>query len=572
MSLKTRFLLLAATLIALASVAAWAAFQRIAEGIIEQWGRRTAELQVQYDSARLLQPLEREIALARQLADSLILRRWALQPDAPALKEQALREMESFRRNFRSNSYFVALRDSGAYYHNNAENEFQGRELRYHLDPDDPADAWFYRLIEEGRDFHLNVNPDEELGVTKLWIDVLLRADDGRILGIVGTGMELEGFLRDIVDLSQPGITTLFVDYNGAIQLYRDQRLIDFASIVKPEGQKNTIDLLLDTPADEARFEDMMASLRDEDGGPTAVRTDFVSVGGERHLVGIAHLPSIGWYEVTLLDLDTLMPVSRFAPVAVVFAVALLVSLLVFHLVVQRQILGPVAALESAMKRVRQGDLAPRPLPSGPGEIGRLIQHFDGMAGAIRSQTEELERKVAARTEALHNLARIDPLTELVNRRGMTELLVEEVARSARQNSHFGVIWLDLDHFKSLNDSLGHSAGDHALTEVARLLRASLRDYDHAARWGGDEFLVLLSPCDARVLGQIAERIRASIESDARAIGQPLTVSVGAYLAHPGEDMERVLRRADEALYAAKAAGRNGLRIAGRGGTARPSV
>ncbi|MFB4204978.1 hypothetical protein KBTX_01517 [wastewater metagenome] len=570
MSLKTRFLLLAATLIVLASVAAWAAFQRIAEGIIEQWGQRTAELQVQYDSARLLQPLEREIALSRQLADSLVLRRWANAPDDRALRQQALQEMESFRRNFRSNSYFVALRDSGAYYHNNADNEFEGRELRYNLDPKDPADAWFYRLIEAGRDFHLNVNPDDELGVTKLWIDVLLRADDGRVLGIVGTGLDLEDFLRDTVDLSQPGITTLFVDYNGAIQLYRDQRLIDFATIVKPEGQKNTIDLLLDTPTDEARIQEMMLSLRQGDTGPATVRTNFVSVRGERHLAGIAYLPTIGWYEVTLLDLDTLMPVNRFAPVAAVFAAALLASLLVFHLAVQKQILGPIGVLESAMNRVRRGDLTPAALPSAPGEIGRLIQHFDSMAGAIRSQTSELERKVAERTEALHNLARIDPLTELSNRRGMTELIVETIARSTRDHHAFGVIWLDLDHFKSLNDSLGHSAGDRALTEVARLLRASLRDYDHAARWGGDEFLVLLSPCDARILGQIAERIRASIESDARSVGQPLTVSVGAYLARPGEDMERVLRRADEALYAAKAGGRNGLRIAGRAGTSRP--
>ena len=112
MSLKTRFLLLAACLVLLASAAAWSVFQRTTMGIIEQWGERVAAIQVQYDSGRLLQPLEREIAL-RQLSDSIVLRRWAEQPDDPALEAEAFAEMESFRHNFGDNSYFVALRKNG---------------------------------------------------------------------------------------------------------------------------------------------------------------------------------------------------------------------------------------------------------------------------------------------------------------------------------------------------------------------------------------------------------------------------------------------------------------------------
>ncbi len=190
MNLRTRFLLLISALIVVGSVSAWAVFHHLARQIVMQWGQRVADIQVRYDRARLLQPLEREIALARQMADSLVLKRWARSPVDPALEAEAVREMENFRRNFSSGNYFVALRTSGAYYHNNAGDEFAGRQLRYHLDPAKPADAWFYKLVQVGPDFHLNVNPDAELGVTKLWIDVLIR-DGDEILGVVGTGIEL---------------------------------------------------------------------------------------------------------------------------------------------------------------------------------------------------------------------------------------------------------------------------------------------------------------------------------------------------------------------------------------------
>lgn len=560
MSLKTRFLLLAAALVLLASAAAWTVFHRITEGIIEQWGERIATIQVQYDSSRLLQPLEREIALARQMADSLVLKRWAVDPDDPLLKSQAFAEMESFRRNFRDESYFVALRGSGAYYHNNADNEFSADPFRYNLRPDRPADAWFYRLIKEGRDFHLNVNPDVELGVTKLWIDVLMRDASGEILGVIGTGMELEGFLEEIIDIDQPGITTLFVDYNGAIQLYRDRRLIDYASFIKPEGQKRTLDLLVDLPGDAEALMATMETLRDTpDQGPR-VMTQFVTVEGKRHLAGVAFLPSIGWFEVTLLDLGVLMPLSSFTPVAVVFVLTLLVTLLLFHLVLRRQILAPVTALESAMARVTEGDLSPAPLPSGRGEMGRLIAHFRSMAEAIRLNTRELEQRVRERTEELERLASRDVLTGLMNRRGMQLRLEEEVERARREASPFGLIWLDLDHFKRVNDSLGHAAGDQALTAVAEVLQDALRPYDQAARWGGDEFLVLLSPCDEDNLRRVAERLRCNVKTQ---VGREssITISIGACLSMPGESLDAMLQRADEALYHAKDEGRNAARV-----------
>ncbi|MFW6344956.1 MAG: diguanylate cyclase [Halomonas sp.] len=561
MSLKLRFLMVAVALMLGASLLAWFSFQYMAERIVEQWGRRVAEVQVQYDSARLLQPLEREIALAHQFANSQVLSRWAKAPDDPRLQAEAFSEMESFRRNFIDRNYFVALRENGAYYHNNADDDFGEDPLRYHLRESRPADAWFYQLIEEGRDFHLNVNPDVELGVTQLWIDVLMRDADDEILGVVGTGIELENILDQIIDIEQRGITTLFADVHGAIQLYRDPRFIDFASFIKPEGQKRTLDLLFDLPADGERMLERMHRLRDEPLGQPSVITDFVTIDGKRHLAGVAYLASIDWFEVTLLDLDEVMPVASFAPALGLLIAFLLVALLLFYWALHRQLLSPMAALKQAMVALREGRREV-PLPRGNGEMGQLIRHFGDMADEVTRHTEALESKVRERTEELERLARIDVLTGLLNRRGMNLLLEEQTARTARDGHAFGLIWLDLDHFKEINDRAGHAAGDQALCEVARLLEAGLRRYDHAARWGGDEFLVLLTPCESVDLEAIASRLRREIAEQARYPGGRITVSVGACLTQPGETLESALQRADEALYRAKEAGRNCLVVA----------
>ncbi len=562
-SLSTRFLTLATLLVLLASAAAYAVFERLAETIIERWGRQVAEIQVRYDSARLLQSLEREIALARQMAQSPILLDWAQAPRDAELERRAIVEMESFRENFRDNSYFVALVADGAYYYNNADNAYAGRQYRYHLDPAKADDAWFFKLVEEGREFHLNVNPDTQLGVTKLWIDVLMTAPSGATLGIIGTGLELASFLEDIVDIQQPGVTTLFVDYHGAIQLYRDRNYIDFATIVKPEGQKNTIDRLFDTAEDRSRIAAMLDSLRRPETRPGMVASDFVTVGGRRHLAGIAFLPNIGWFEITLLDLDTLLPIRHFLPLVLVILATLCITLLTFHSAIRFRILRPLAALEAAMVRVREGDLTPPVLPPASGEIAALNGHFIRMAAALRNHTDELENRVRERTRELHRLARLDSLTELLNRRGMSERLEEELQRARRHRSRFGLLLLDVDFFKEINDRHGHQAGDGLLQDVARVIRTCMRPYDHAARWGGDEFLVLLASSDEVCLRDFAERLRSQIGGDGAEGRPPRSISIGVCMANPDDSEAALLQRVDEALYEAKNQGRNRVWVAG---------
>lgn len=556
MSLKYRFILITAGLIFVSSLIALYLFNRSATTIIEQWGQRIAEIQVLYDSARLSQPLDREIALSQQFANSSLMERWATNQNDPGLAREAKQEIERYRQSFRDNNVFVALKESGAYYFNNAANEYASNLHRYNLDAEVAKDAWFYQLIAAERDFHLNVNPDPELGVTMLWIDAQIRTDSGEIVGLAGTGLELAPFLRDIVDLNQPGITSLFLDANGAIQLYRDASLIDFATQVKPDGQKNTIDRLLDTPKDVTAVGQLMRELRQNSQYETQVETVFVTREGTRHLLGIAHLPDIDWFAVTLIDLTELMPVEPFFRTLALMSVMLIASLVMIYLLLNYWFLIPMQKMGGSMLALQNGTFKVERLPKARAEVGRLIAYFGEMAESILRHTDELEDRVQERTHQLETLARIDPLTNLLNRRGITDTLATWLDRARRENTSLGILWIDLDHFKELNDQHGHARGDQALIQVATVLRDNLRIYDQAARWGGDEFLIVMVDCDADTLMQLGERIRSAIEETMHDDCH-ITVSVGGYLTQPTDTIDSLLNQADQAMYRAKGLGRN---------------
>lgn len=559
MNLKPRFLLVTLLLIAVSAVAVWWSVRTMAEDIVEQWATRYAEKQVLYDKSRTLQPILREVALARQLANSQYIREWARQPGDPESTRRAIAEMESFRLNFQGKNYFVGLLGNGHYYYNNAENEYAGKEFRYILDPQKDKDAWFYNLIGQGRDLHINVNPDPELGITKLWIDVLIR-DGNDILGIAGTGLDLTGFIRNVVEEGVPGVTSLFVDHAGAIQIHRNESLIDFGSIGKQITEQNTLNLLFDQDADRKAI---LAAMKELEDLRKTVITEFVSVNGKRHLAGVTYLPEIGWYEITLMDLDVVLPLNQFSGLLLVYAATLLGALFLLNLFLNHQVLTPLSQLDRAMTRVEAGEDVPEQLGHlGTGEVRRLMQRFIHMAHTVGQSRYELERKVQERTLALEQLAKVDPLTGLLNRRGMTERIESELQRIQREPNRLGLLWLDVDWFKQINDTYGHAMGDQALKAIAEDIHETLRLYDVASRWGGDEFLVLIQPADPETLHNIGVRICQRIAANRRLTtpnGESirLSASIGGHLSREDEPLDSLLQRADQALYAAKAAGRN---------------
>jgi diguanylate cyclase (GGDEF)-like protein len=166
--------------------------------------------------------------------------------------------------------------------------------------------------------------------------------------------------------------------------------------------------------------------------------------------------------------------------------------------------------------------------------------------------------------EQLVSQATHDSLTSLLNRSAILEVLQKELIRSVRQKNPVAVVMTDLDHFKQVNDTYGHLAGDAVLREAARRMSASLRAYDAVGRYGGEEFLVVAPSCSVAGGTELAERLRQSIcgvpiDASGRAI--VVTMSFGVAATCEIKQINKLLSMADEALYAAKEAGRNRVEV-----------
>jgi diguanylate cyclase (GGDEF)-like protein/PAS domain S-box-containing protein len=166
--------------------------------------------------------------------------------------------------------------------------------------------------------------------------------------------------------------------------------------------------------------------------------------------------------------------------------------------------------------------------------------------------------------EKLKTLAMLDPLTGLANRRYIEKLVESKADELRRYGLRFGLLFIDIDHFKSINDRYGHDAGDKVLWSVSRCMSSIIRASDILGRWGGEEFIALILNVSHEKLAQVAEKMRQRVADDiVTSNGDSLrvTVSIGGVLAEPSPgvdiDRDKLMRRADELMYESKKTGRN---------------
>ncbi len=202
-------------------------------------------------------------------------------------------------------------------------------------------------------------------------------------------------------------------------------------------------------------------------------------------------------------------------------------------------------------QQVAKGDLSQR-----VDFMGEFSESFNAMVEKLASNREELLRK----NQELETASQTDSLTGLRNRRGIGELLRRETHRAERSTRSFAIMIADIDHFKRVNDTHGHDAGDAVLVEIARILQDHTRGGDLCVRWGGEEFLILLVEMDLPQAVAVAERARLGVES-ARIMhnGQNIsvTVSIGLSIHRDEDDVAQCIKRSDVCLYRAKETGRN---------------
>lgn len=224
-----------------------------------------------------------------------------------------------------------------------------------------------------------------------------------------------------------------------------------------------------------------------------------------------------------------------------------------------------------------------------PLETEVYLQHRDGYRVPISVRTSPLRDgtgsvvgavevfsdnfRVAATTDLdkeLRHLSLLDPLTEVGNRRYLEQQLMARLDEQDRYGWRVGVLFVDVDRFKDINDRNDHIVGDRVIRMVARDLVNGIRSFDIVGRWGGDEFVVLIVNVDEEQLHAVGEKLRRLIESSGFTEGEEtirVTVSIGGVLAAAGENPEAVIRRADRLMLASKTAGRNRVTIGDLPGT-----
>ena len=558
-TLRTNILLLLLCGFFAVAIPAYWGFTTIVNSTVSQLGRLFGEKQILFDRSRGMGVLMQEVALAENLTRSPIIADWALDETNPDKQARAIAELEQYRLAFADHSYFFVNNASGRYYYNDAQNSHAGNPYSFTVRRGNPSDDWYFATIGLDAGCHLNVDHDDELDVTKVWINCVVK-DGAMVLGVLGTGIDLTSFIRDVVDFPQTGVQSIFIDRSGAIQAHRDTRYIDFHSLTNAIEAKKTIFSLIDKPADRDTLKQMLTEVTTS---TIEARSEFMQVDGRQMLVGVGYLDKLGWYNVAFIDVDAVIDRTLFLPIGLLLAATMIVVALVIAFIVKVSIGDRLARVEREVVAVNDdvtAHVAPDP---GNDEIGRLSRSFATMASTVQDNMQTLERLVEERTSELQSLAYRDQLTGIANRRGFADGF-DRIKSKASEGARLALLLIDIDHFKAINDRWGHQAGDEVAAELARRISVVLRPNDVCGRWGGDEFIVLFSDLGTRPLKVIGDAMHRGLSNPVilrSGTPVPVTVSIGACLVEPDETVEQVADMADAALYMAKENGRNRVAV-----------
>ena len=293
------------------------------------------------------------------------------------------------------------------------------------------------------------------------------------------------------------------------------------------------------------------------------VPTEWIESGGENNLSGLVRVPDLHGGPGLLLstqfhrDLSSQGRAAQRLMLLEIILTALVLNVAVFFML-RKLVISRVGRLSSAATLVSTtGDLSQRVVPSGNDEITILERSFNTML----TDLEESRRELLIAQELLVYSARHDGLTGVLNRAALMSALTSELSRALREGSQLGLILLDLDHFKVVNDQYGHTAGDEVLKAVVDGIKQIVRPYDTLGRYGGEEFLLLAPGVGKADALTLSERVRQGIEN--LPTSPPVTVSIGVAVGNGNEDPKEVLMAADEALYRAKRSGRNRVEFSG---------
>jgi diguanylate cyclase (GGDEF)-like protein len=301
----------------------------------------------------------------------------------------------------------------------------------------------------------------------------------------------------------------------------------------------------------------------------------IANISGHEYFLRIDTIAQTGWLLVTMVDkVKVLAPAKHLRNQAMTIGYLAVALMLFFYVAfflylqrksrkVSRRIAKPIEHLSTVTKDIHNKPPTSQAESTGIVEIDQLSNNFRQMSVELESHTNALvleqvkQNIIKLEREMLLKLVTTDQLTGLANRRKLDDTIKEEIEHESRHIRSFGVIIIDVDHFKLINDNHGHDIGDLVLQEIAQILTDNIRETDLVGRWGGEEFLVLVQNTTSDDFCQIAEFLRLTIEKHKFPHNEKVTVSLGLTQLRAGDNASTLVVRADKALYQAKHDGRN---------------
>lgn len=473
-------------------------------------------------------------------------------------------------------------------------NTFDNMNRLYPFMPDAP-EQYGPNLVMQDHNFYYLADAQHDPQRNVVWTDAYLDPagqgwmtsavvpiyHDNRLEGVSGLDVTIDVFVRTVLDLKLPWpASKLLLDKSGMIMSMSEEAetLLGLKEL-KDHTYTTAIATTVAKPVEFNLHNLKNSQLREQLGaiidGKQISGTSTVTIDDHRYLLRYDTIAETGWRLMTVVDEESILaPIHKLKTLSIRIGLTAIGILILFYALFFLYLLFKSRALASRIARPIQflsrmtsdvGTSTPIQTQDSIGilEIDTLSGNFNTMIQTLSERSEQLvqsrvrEELRLKERDMLTRLATSDALTGLANRRKAEELMLSEAHRAERHHETFGLILLDIDFFKNVNDTHGHAAGDEVLREFARLLLDTVRNTDVVTRWGGEEFVVICINVQAQELRLICEKIRMRIAAHVFPTGGRVTVSSGASLYVAGDTPDDVMVRADQALYDAKNEGRN---------------
>ncbi len=570
MNIKTRFTIFLGGLFFLTTIITWTTSSYLTNKINNIWAENYLEKHVEFDKNKTLTILLKEIELARKMAQEKDIINFAVDGEDPKVQKKAFQKLDKYRELFKDKTYFIALFRSGEYFFKK-----DLEEKKYFLNKDKKEDSWFFTTLKSNKEYNINVSKDEYLDVTSVWINVVIKNEKGENIGVVGTGFDLQKIINEFSLIDTKGIDHFLVDENLGIQLIKSVDLIDQASFTRIRN-KNILNLINEKNDLEEIKKSMVYAKENQE-----IKFFKINIKDVKHIVGVSYIKELNWYSITLIN-DNLLYKNNNIILPTLLTILFLIAIVFMYIMINKSILYPIKKIKELAIKIENGNfdnLIDIETRDNKDEIKELSEKFNNMSKSLKKHNLELDLLIEEKTknlteitnellkknEDLNMISRTDALTEIDNRLSIMEKLAVEASRSKRNLSTCGIIMIDIDHFKQINDKYGHYGGDIALKKIAMTIKKTIRAEDVVGRWGGEEFIVLLPNQNIEGTIKVAEKIKKNVNETQiifNNISFSVTLSQGVYYYNPQNhiEMEGCIENADKALYLAKNNGRDQIK------------